>query len=118
MNKQEESIFESELKKLNKTLDVLEEINEERERQRILWGEQQHENGTGQPSSDMWREIYRNICETKVASGSVTWHDILKEEVYEAFAESDPEKLREELVQVGAVCVSWIEAIDRQRENS
>ena len=38
--------------------------------------------------------------------------DILAEEVAEVYAESDPDRLRAELIQVAAVCVQWIEAID------
>jgi len=45
--------------------------------------------------------------------GTVTWADILLEEVAEAFAEDDPAKLREELVQSGAVILKWIEKLDR-----
>jgi hypothetical protein len=46
---------------------------------------------------------------------TLTWADILEEEIAEALAESDPVKLRAELVQSGAVIVAWIEAIDRAR---
>jgi hypothetical protein len=45
----------------------------------------------------------------------VTWAHILTEEFYEALAEADPEKLREELVQVAAVAVAWVECLDRMR---
>jgi hypothetical protein len=38
------------------------------------------------------------------------------EEVREAMAESDPAKLRVELVQVAAVSVAWIEALDRRMD--
>ncbi len=44
--------------------------------------------------------------------GAVTFRDILLEEVFEALAESDPAALRTELVQVAAVAVQWVEAID------
>jgi len=44
------------------------------------------------------------------------WDGVLLEEVYEALAESDPERLRAELVQVAAVAVAWIQAIDRRPE--
>ncbi|WP_179210861.1 hypothetical protein [Cellulomonas iranensis] len=44
--------------------------------------------------------------------GAVTFRDILLEEVFEALAEADPTALRTELVQVAAVAVQWIEAID------
>lgn len=45
-------------------------------------------------------------------AGAVTFADILLEEVFEALAESDPPALRTELVQIAAVTVQWIEAID------
>jgi malonyl CoA-acyl carrier protein transacylase len=44
----------------------------------------------------------------------VTWEHILTEEHYEAMAEEDPTRLREELIQVAAVAVAWVEAIDRR----
>lgn len=46
--------------------------------------------------------------------GTVTWWHILREEVFEAAAEEDPDKLRAELVQVAAVALKWAEAIDRR----
>ena len=44
--------------------------------------------------------------------GTVTWRDILTEEVFEAYAEDDPAALRAELIQVAAVAVKMIDAID------
>jgi hypothetical protein len=46
--------------------------------------------------------------------GTLTWVEVLREEVYEAFAESDPERLREELIQVAAVAVRWAQALDQR----
>jgi len=67
------------------------EIEMERRRQLRKWGEQNH-NGT-------------------------TWATILIEEVGEACKEVNEavsvERLREELIQVAAVAVAWIECIDR-----
>ena len=40
------------------------------------------------------------------------WMRLVREEVAEAFMESDPVRLREELVQVAALCVSWMETLD------
>jgi SpoVK/Ycf46/Vps4 family AAA+-type ATPase len=48
--------------------------------------------------------------------GEISWSNILMEEVYEAFAETGPEKQREELVQVAAVAVEIIEYLDRKKE--
>lgn len=44
--------------------------------------------------------------------GTVTWADILLEEVFEALAENDSQRLRDELVQVAAVAVKWIALLD------
>ena len=43
--------------------------------------------------------------------GTVTWRDILTEEVFEAYAEDNPLRLQEELVQVAAVVVKMIAAL-------
>jgi len=44
--------------------------------------------------------------------GTVTWADILLEEVAESFAEDTPTRVREEMVQVAAVAFKIIAAID------
>jgi hypothetical protein len=94
---------------------IFAEITAERERQDAKWGEQNH------PVVDLatalglkfFRDQARETCELHAERGSCTWYDILKEEFYEAFAESDPARQREELVQVAAVAVEIIECIDR-----
>lgn len=95
------------------TLLVAGEVVAERKRQDVLWGEQNHRDGTG----DAFRELSvnaRDVCNRASNSGTLSWQLILMEEVLEAFAESDPEKLRTELVQVAAVAMGWVEAIDRR----
>lgn len=44
--------------------------------------------------------------------GSVTWRDILTEEVFEAYAEADPAAVRAEMIQVAAVAMKIIDKID------
>lgn len=44
--------------------------------------------------------------------GAPTFVHLVREEVAEAFKESDPVRLREELIQVAALAVSWVEKID------
>lgn len=87
----------------------------ERKRQEEIWGKQRHPNGTG---AQYGYEAVKaqEACSVAAKAGSVTWKDILHEEVCEAFAEADPVRLRHELVQVAAVAVNWIEALDRQRK--
>ena len=41
-----------------------------------------------------------------------SWMHLVREEVAEAFQETDPVRLREELIQVAALCVSWVETLD------
>ena len=71
-------------------MEVLEEVMEERKRQDELWGEQNHEDRI--------------------------WLAILVEEVGEVANDINErsKELREELIQVAAVAVSWVESIDRR----
>jgi len=46
-------------------------------------------------------------------AGEQTWAMILSEEHFEAITEPDPQKRRAELLQVAAVAIRWVEAIDR-----
>lgn len=115
---------------------VLHDILQERHRQNEKWGEQNHPDGTGpdeQPLLEVWyhatgspdpledfsaTDLAKAATEStdeKAGSGyELTWTDILLEEVFEALAESDPAKLRTELIQVAAVATQWVEAIDRR----
>jgi hypothetical protein len=98
--------------------DVFQAISHERERQDAKWGEQNHPDGTADHADyrRVQAEFRRAQCELAAASGGLTWRHILDEEVAEAFAESDPVKLRMELIQIAAVAVAWCQAIDRRGE--
>jgi hypothetical protein len=101
------------------TLAVTGEIRVERDRQNTKWGEQNHPMGTG--IGPYWAEraeVEKQVNDYRVERGTLTWLDILAEEVYEAFAESDLYKLRTELIQVAAVAVAWVEALDRRTDGS
>lgn len=93
---------------------ILGEIAAERTAQDRRWGEQNHPDGTGGARIRGKAERARARCQQLAADGAVTWRVILREEVYEAFAEHDPARLRAELVQVAAVAACWVEAIDRR----
>jgi hypothetical protein len=100
-----------------KTQQVLEEVLHERLKQNEKWGEQSHPDGTGGALAFEVAEITRRDCEfafSDVTTDVGTWRHILDEEVAEAFAETEPDKLRAELVQVAAVAAAWIESIDRR----
>lgn len=94
-------------------------VMHERERQDRKFGTNRHiPNGTGDIYYIYLANADRNICDAAFKNGRGTWQHILQEEVSEAFAESDPAKLKEELVQVAAVCKAWIEDLDRSSERS
>ena len=103
----------------SRTRGVCAEVEAERRRQYSEFGEQNHPDGTGNydgrgPERAGRAERARDRVERNATANTLTWKHILKEEVAEACAESDPLRLRVELVQVAAVAVAWIECIDRR----
>lgn len=106
-----------------KTADVLHEVARERKAQDAKWGEQNH--------PDLWEETEAQAASarayaTQVADNFRKQNDdpeqttdfagILGEEFWEVVAATDdPAALRAELIQVAAVAVAWIEAIDRRK---
>lgn len=111
---------------------ILAEIEQERKRQDKKWGEQNH------PSLDqvlltrkggcdgvrMCEEYEipsehraKFLCENSFNNKEGTFAHIAVEEMSEAIAALDDAKVREELIQLAAVCVSWIGAIDRRVNN-
>jgi hypothetical protein len=86
-----------------RTTAVLGEVAAERDRQDAKWGEQNHVDGDW---SLVLAEEYGEAC--KEALGVRFSPDAVRRGDHE-FA------LREELLQVAAVAVAWVEAIDRRR---
>lgn len=115
---------------------VMDEVAAERERQDAKWGQQNHPddrpgawwNGRGDGSAVRRRceefrlpspASARDQCDHNARMGDLAWGDILVEEVAEAVgAAHDPAALRAELIQVAAVAVAWVEAIDRRLEGA
>ncbi|HEU5472720.1 MAG TPA: hypothetical protein VFV67_18895 [Actinophytocola sp.] len=93
---------------------VLDDITAERESQYTLWSFQhQMPDGTG-PQWTNLADTARRECEHASETGQLSWRHVLVEEVAEALAEADPARLRRELVQVAAVAVQWLQAIDHR----
>jgi hypothetical protein len=99
------------------------EVLTERYNQHEKWGEQSHPmiaDVTDEAVADghayfgEMADRYKALNARSAAEGRLDWAGILLEEVYEALAEVDPEHQRAELVQVAAVAVAAIEAIDRR----
>jgi hypothetical protein len=107
---------------------ALAHVENELYRQDEKWGEQNHPDGTGRDccpnewtigGSDTALELAEYAKEDNAAAvgrGDLTWRGILLEEVWEALAEPEgSDELRTELIQVAAVAVQWVRAIDRRR---
>lgn len=93
---------------------MLHEVFGERSRQDAIWGiDRTIPDGTGDHNIAE-ANLARAGCDDADAHGALTWVHILNEEVWEAFAEKDPRKLRQELIQVAAVAAAWIEDLDRR----
>ena len=93
---------------------ILAAIADERAAQDAKWGVTDLPSGAG----DAWlgaTQASRARCDEADANGTTTWAMVLEEETLEALSESDPAKLREELLQVAAVAVAWIESLDREQ---
>jgi len=97
---------------------VLAEVAAERNRQISKWGDGMPRGGFGRPVSAWDRvtvEGAKRRHDDAAERGSCTMRLVLEEEVAEVFAEEPGSRAqRVELVQVAAVCVKWIEAIDAQ----
>lgn len=94
---------------------ILGDIASERDKQDAKWGPQSHQDGTGDPAMKAIADYAKKRCDQLFSEGKGTWGAILEEETREAFAESSPDLLRKELIQVAAVCVAWIEDLDRRQ---
>ncbi|MEU7833998.1 NUDIX domain-containing protein [Nonomuraea sp. NPDC049129] len=97
---------------------VLGDVAAERAAQDAKWGMQTVPDGTGAEGAVAEADRARLETEEAARRGELTWRHILREEVLEAFAESEPEALRTELIQVAAVAVKWAQALDRRPEDT
>lgn len=122
------------LEAVERTGCVLDEIARERARQTAKHGDQSHlPDGTGpdirlmgvpvigagwdlvaEDLADWAKKRCKRASQNEGGDGTITYEHILTEEWAEAIAESDPAKLRAELIQVAATAVQWIETIDRR----
>lgn len=100
--------------------DVFQEVLTERLRQDAKWGIQDHPDiPKGCKTPHLFFDIptadaARKFCEDAFRRGTGSFAHIFTEEVSEAIEDADtPERLRKELIQVAAVCVAWVEKIDR-----
>lgn len=93
---------------------IFDAVQDERDRQDQKWGAQHWPDGTGRIHDEALALSAQYVCDVHTRAGTVTWRDILWEEIHEAFAETEWSKLREELVQSMAVIAAWIEDGDNR----
>lgn len=111
---------------------ILREVSAERDQQIAKWGDQRLRNFRSgafrDPEAPSVRtgtrramlglaattEEFRTRCEVAEKSGILSFADVLMEEVSEAMDAENEVELRAELIQVAAVAVKWIEALDKQ----
>jgi hypothetical protein len=99
----------------NKRRQIFAAIDRERKRQDEKWGEQNHEMLRCE-RADVIKESLKHFRLLNDHTQTYDWYTIIQEEIAEAFLETDPEKQREELVQVAAVAVKIIEYLNRKKE--
>lgn len=96
---------------------VLEAIAAERRAQERLYGAQDLPDDT---SPVFQAEVDRARWKLQIAADNheLTYRHLFAEEVAEAFAETDPDRIERELIQAAAVAVQWIQALHRRADGS
>ena len=93
--------------------EIIEAIKKERGRQDILHPIIAKQ--TAQQTDLAWIAIMalrqKRINSESEEMGKITWYDVFLEELYEIFAETDPVKIKEEAIQLAALCVRLCESI-------
>jgi hypothetical protein len=79
---------------------VLNEIADERKRAEAKFPNQHLPFGTGLDGDRDLAEHAKASTDLAAKEGSLTWRHVIREEFYEAMAETDPRRLHDELVQL------------------
>lgn len=91
-------------------------VQMKRDKNRLKWGEQNHPNGTGpNPDRIARRAAAQTLVDQGMKNGTVTYNNILLEEVAELACESDDAKVLAELLDVAAVAQDWADSILRRQ---
>lgn len=95
---------------------ILDAINAERDRQLEKWGVQHHPlSKFGHTAAGLLAKSFKEENDREAVAGTLTWENIFLEELYEALAEEEKEKIVGELVQLAAVVVAVIEDLSTKR---
>ena len=110
----------------DRTRAVLDLVFAERQAQEVRYGAVNLTTQSGSDPNTRWLLPYTTDSAAQIqqrlradyedyeAEEPVTWLHLVREEICEAFQESDPTRLAEELIQVAALCVSWVERLVRE----
>lgn len=106
-------------------LEIYSEVFTEEIRQLEKWGEQNHP-CIGDIAPEWISEHFeipteqraKFLCEEAFKNSRGTYAHIMIEEAVEAVFAPDIESRRAELIQLAAVCISWIKKIDRDLNNA
>lgn len=99
------------------SLDIAMEALKEWARGRALYPQTDcFPDGTGGAGRKTYETIAKNACDRADREGRCTWAHVPEEETAEALAETDPIKLRAELIQVSAVALHWAYILDMREK--
>lgn len=116
---------------MSRAKELIELILKERWRQEELWGEQTHPCLNESIKTDDLEEFgklmtkhynlpdentAKFMCESSFKEGLGTYAHIALEEFIEVVSEPNIERRKIELIQLTAVCIGWLESIERQIE--
>lgn len=96
-------------------IQIFDDIVKERQNQQKKHGNTSHPNGTGFHYQEMC-QMFQKLTKYNFQNDEGSWIDILLEEVFEAAAEEDPDRLRAELIQVAATACAWVKDLDNQQD--
>lgn len=92
---------------------LVDEVHHERCRQVELWPNCEHlPDGTGGAGRGTYEVIAKNACNRAHREDRLTHAHVFEEEAMEVLNATEAKDLREELIQVMAVCAKWVADID------
>lgn len=102
---------------LYRELGIINEVLRERRKQEAKWGVQDHPSIVFGTHYNVAREaVAKYVCGERVRQNNLAWTDIAIEELAEAIEAPGEIARRDELIQLAAVVLAWIENIDRNTE--
>lgn len=92
---------------------VLDEVLDDRRFSHTYHDERNLPDGTSEFYKPEFDKAAKNAVQQR-EQGTLTWRDMMMVTAIRATCETDPEDLRNELVELASLIVEWIEAIDRR----